>query len=161
MLPSPGQGGLLLVCRKLRFASGIPSRIRIQRPPALEIEAGARGHAGETPMLLWTDCRADLLAEGAGEIDRSPTVNVVRNPAMSVLEMSKLPSKAGRFTIQSGANRDGLLTEVRRDALLTSVCYFGDRTLAMIEPYGPNWVRSTCSPSSGYPASSQSAIPPA
>ena len=42
------------------FASGIPSRIRIQRPPALDIEAGPRGHTGETPMLLWTDCRADL-----------------------------------------------------------------------------------------------------
>ena len=41
-------------------------------------------------MLLWTDCRAYLLAEGAGKTDRSPTVNAVRNSIMSVLEMSKL-----------------------------------------------------------------------
>ena len=35
------------------------------------------------------------IVEGAGEIDRSPTVNVVRNSAISVFEMSELLSRAG------------------------------------------------------------------
>ena len=55
-------------------------------------------------MLLWTDCRADLFAEGAGEIDRSPTVNLVRNSAMSVLEMSKRPVRAGTIVAQAKAH---------------------------------------------------------
>ena len=59
-LSSPEQRRLLFVRRKLRVASTIPSRAI--RPPALEIEAGARGHTGETPML-WTDCRAYLFAK--------------------------------------------------------------------------------------------------
>jgi hypothetical protein len=78
-LPVQDEEGCSWFAASFGLPGGIPSRIRIQRPPALEIEAGARGHTGETPMLLWTDCRADLLAEGVGEIDRSPTVNVVRN----------------------------------------------------------------------------------
>src|SRR5271166_1704090 len=48
---------------------GLPARShRENQDPtsaALEIEAGARGNTGGTPMLLWTDCRAYLLAEGA------------------------------------------------------------------------------------------------
>ena len=46
--------------------------------PAREIEPGARGHTGETPLLLWTDCCAYLLAEeGPEETERSPIAQVV------------------------------------------------------------------------------------
>src|SRR5271165_1380831 len=90
-LPSPGRRRLLLVHCKPRFASTIPSRKSGSNVRALDIEAGARGNTGGTPMLLWTDCRAYLLAERS----RSPTINVVRNSAIAVLEMSKLRPRRG------------------------------------------------------------------
>src|SRR5271165_38382 len=46
-LPTPGQRGLLLVGRKPRLPGRSHREVRMH-PPALEIEAGARGTTGET-----------------------------------------------------------------------------------------------------------------
>ncbi len=53
-------------------------------------------------MLLWTGFLAYLFAEGSGETDRSPTVNAMRNSAMSVLEMSKPQGKGTPYLRRGG-----------------------------------------------------------
>src|SRR5271165_7624124 len=65
-LASQGQKGLLLVRCKPRLASTIPLRKSgsyVRR--FWRSKLAPRGNTGGTPMLLWTNCRACLLAEGA------------------------------------------------------------------------------------------------